>query len=423
MDPIMPEFAFQDEHLIISTPVKLFRIHGWPSPSARECFQGGAWTDFRPEFRLIKPEASQNILPGGCKIPRSGDYGPEMPEPPDIHSAKQRAFHDFRCQLPHRVAHAVERFQSHQWNLIELLSKDQAAQDLADNNPVLAWCLANNDQFRKFFGQRSPAEFAASRLCKKQREILEWLGFPGTDATVRLMRKILPEAIIPLDARMLRQAVTEPEAAQLLAHLHRVNAGVLGLVCNLKLLHLLSPRLLAEVANSEEEMIRQPTADRLIDATYLLLTAQIHLKVTRFFSTKSICEFHDRVVTEWQRRSQEAGRRRKERRRRRKSSTSRGFPPPPIPGTEDFIPLTSKEELKAEGAQQQNCVGSYSRKVRSGGVCVYKVLSPERATLSIALGPDGFWRRSEIECAGNHPVSWLTKIKVDQWLNKYSLSI
>jgi hypothetical protein len=79
--------------------------------------------------------------------------------------------------------------------------------------------------------------------------------------------------------------------------------------------------------------------------------------------------------------------------------------------------------LRAEGKEQNNCVGSYTRKVKSGATYIYKVLNPERATLAIVVGADGFWRRAELECAGNQPVSGMTEAKVDEWLATHSLSV
>jgi hypothetical protein len=260
-------------------------------------------------------------------------------------------------------------------------------------------------------------------VSRRQVEILQWLGFPSAEAMVRLMRKILPEAITPPDARMLRQAVVEPEAARLLSHLRIVNAGILGLVSNLKLLPFISPQLLAEVSRSEDERTRQPAADLLINALYIMTVSLIHLRIPRFLSIAAIREFHDRMIAEAQRKT-EVSRTAVQARRKRKSPTlPSAFPPPPVPGTPDIVPLTTSGQLKAEGSEQHNCVGTYARKVRAGDVYIYKVLNPERATLAIRLGSDGFWRRSEIECARNRPVSNSTKAAVDQWLSLYSLSI
>jgi hypothetical protein len=43
--------------------------------------------------------------------------------------------------------------------------------------------------------------------------------------------------------------------------------------------------------------------------------------------------------------------------------------------------------------------------------------------LAITLGPDGFWRRSDMLLAGNRPGARSTKAAVDKWLSQYYLSI
>jgi hypothetical protein len=424
MDASLPGFSFQNDELAISTATKSYRIRGWPEPSAKELCEDGTRREFRSEFRIVKPEAEGSESGVGHEDPTSLKREPELSRSlPDALFEKHRAFAEFRSKLPDHVVHAVEHFQSHQWNLIDLLSKEEGVQDLAGNNPVLAWCLSNNNQFRRLHWTLSPATYARPHVQKKQVEILHWLGFPQSNSMVRLMRKILPESITPLAARMLRQASAEPEVTKLLAHLHIINAGIIGLACNLKLLPAISPQLLAEIANTDEERTRQPTADLLIDALYLMMAGQIRLRVPLFLSASAVREFHDRVLTELQRKREEARRCAREKPQRKKASMVRAFPPPPVQGTQDFVPLTSGEQLKAEGLHQRNCVGSYARKAKDGNLYIYKVLSPERATLAIAPGPDGFWRRAEIECAGNHPVSRATKAAVDQWLSRHSLSI
>ncbi len=423
METQVPGFSFQGNELIIVTETKSYRIRGWPKPSALKLSGDGTWIEFRPEFRFVKPRIFHSASVDESSTQTATDCGHELQELEDVSDEKRSAFEAFRLQLPEPVVKAIEGFQSHQWNLIDLLSKEGAAYDLVDNNPVLAWCLANIDQFRRLYWAPSPAEHARPHIRRKQAEILHWLGFPPSDSIVRLMRKIPPEAITPLDARMLRQAITEPEAARFLAHLRPINAGVLGLVCNLKLLPAVTTRLLREVAETDEERVRQPTADLLIDALYLMMVGRIRFSVPVFYSIRAVREFHDLVVAELQRKAEEAREKAREKSKRKRLRTPSSFPHPPVPGTPDIVPLTTKAQLKAEGLEQKNCVGSYARKVRNGGTYIYKVLNPERATLAITLGPDGFWRRSEIELAGNKPVAWSTKAAVDRWLNLHSLSV
>jgi len=58
-------------------------------------------------------------------------------------------------------------------------------------------------------------------------------------------------------------------------------------------------------------------------------------------------------------------------------------------------------------------------KLASGQVYIYRVTWPERATLSINRGPDGNWRRSQLEKAGNHRAGPRTLQAVDEWLAAY----
>ena len=240
---------------------------------------------------------------------------------------------------------------------------------------------------------------------------------------MKVMRKIIPEAITTLDARMLCRALIDASPARLLAYVSPINSGVLGLVCNSKVLPFVTPRLLAEVANGEEERIRQPTSDLLIDAMYHMMSWRIRWDAPFFPSIDSVREFHNRVLEETLRRSEAAKRRARTKTKQGRKLKPGEFPLPPVPGTNDIIPLTTKVALRAEGFGQKNCAGSYGRRVRSGSIYIYKVLFPDRATLAIKMGPDGFWWRAELESAANRPVSWLTKAKVDQWLNTHSLSV
>ncbi len=83
------------------------------------------------------------------------------------------------------------------------------------------------------------------------------------------------------------------------------------------------------------------------------------------------------------------------------------FPPPPVPGIPGRIePVTSASDLVDEGEMQGNCVASYAGRVREGNLYIYRVLKPERATLSITRsGPFAEWEIGELECRFNTDVS------------------
>lgn len=59
------------------------------------------------------------------------------------------------------------------------------------------------------------------------------------------------------------------------------------------------------------------------------------------------------------------------------------FPEPPIPGNDVIIPIETLLELRREGQVMRHCVASYEESIRRGTCYIYRVMAPERATLSI----------------------------------------
>ena len=99
------------------------------------------------------------------------------------------------------------------------------------------------------------------------------------------------------------------------------------------------------------------------------------------------------------------------------------LPSPPLRGTRDITPILTAAALFEEGRDQNNCVATYAERVRRRTTFIYRVLRPERATLSIVRGEDGDWRIDELECRSNTEVSAITRQSVESWLDQYALSV
>ena len=61
--------------------------------------------------------------------------------------------------------------------------------------------------------------------------------------------------------------------------------------------------------------------------------------------------------------------------------------------------------------------------VHDGNGYIYRVLAPERATLSIIQGADGCWCIDQLKLACNKPAKPETYQVVQTWLNEFSLSV
>lgn len=434
-------FEVTDGVLHINVPGTEMRIRWAPTALAEEKNSRGIWKQCWPAFRLLRPlEPSKK---NGFEI----DLHMTASDA-DLLEQKKRAFDAFRASIPAEIVALVERFVSHQWALLELLASEKASIDLARANPVLAYSLANNAEFRGT--DPTPAAFQALCYCKrKQRWISKWLGFPDSEAMVRLLKKFTPEAVCPSLLRQLQFALKDrPQIMGLLAHHKSINAGLLELVMNPHLMPLVTPRLLAEIADNQDDELANTAASLLSEAMNILRQIAPGRQIAPFARMAQVREFSETTDAEYiehqrlkevsrlaaiearARQEQEAARGRRERAARRQRQREvdaamrhRPFPPPPIPGVREIVPIANLEDLCAEGRVQHNCVGSYGGRVRKGKTYIYRVLYPERATLSIIKGADGCWHRDQLKKARNDQVRQSTKHFVDNWLAQNRLSV
>lgn len=423
-------FQFTAGVLAIDSPMGKMRIRWQPEPLADDLLPGySRWKPFAPEFRIV---SSNPPRPGATVIP-------------DALDPKAAAFTAFHDEITPAIVEAVGRFHSHQWLLMQLLHHQPAMFDLTNANPVLAYCLANNDQFR---GTRDSVslQLALGHSRHKQRSQLVWLGFPGSESMARTLRRIPQESASPSLLRRLRNALeTAPDMLGQLAHIPILNAGVLALVVNPALRARVAPTLLMTVAGRAEELSMALTADQLERALDLQRQMNVPPPSTPFSTLGQIERFQehmDAAYQDWPRRRAETQRQAEQtrlamrarrpvrppepppaRRPRPIPAVTRPIPPPPIPGTPHITPITTPQALREESEAQANCVVTYLPTIVAGDCYIYRVTAPERATLSIVPTSDGGWRRAELKGPKNRKVREITRQTVDLWLYQHRLSI
>jgi len=82
-----------------------------------------------------------------------------------------------------------------------------------------------------------------------------------------------------------------------------------------------------------------------------------------------------------------------------------------------MVPIRTANALQQEGRTQHHCVATYGNSVAAGRAYVYRVLSPERATVALVKSPAGTWEMAEIRLTGNDAVSEKTRRKVLEWMS------
>ena len=434
---LIPQFGFADGVLLVDTPVAKMRIRWNPAPVAEELTPANkTYQPFWPDFRLIRPYTEESAE-------RSArDRIVHHPEYSDRLESKEDAFSAFRKEIPDHIAKVVSPFLSHQWPLMALLHAQPSAMDLATSNPALACCVANNNEFRRTKVKVAAIQ-AVSYAPRKQRDIAKWLGFPDSEAVVKILKRVPPESASPGVMRMLRSVLSEcPDIMKLLGHLQIINEEVIELIGPWRVRELVTSKLLHEVSKNTDGADVVRPADIILASLAILNEMKDERKLRPFQSITQIHSLQAKVdadYLQWQdqlRRLAEVRRQRQEQQRvrlgearlergslPRRNSGRQPFPKPPLPGTDSIVPITSWVELESEGAEQRNCVVTKAQSILAGRYFVYRVMKPERATLAISYYPSGSWYRSELRAAGNQKVGKETIRMVDFWLRAHSLSI
>ena len=398
-----PGFRFKDGKLYVFTEDGVMLLETWPVLRALRKNEDRPWEEFTPTFRVVQPYRPRKVKPS----PQLElNLGPVATKPPELSLAQQRkrAFDQFRFSLPRTVAARAEKFQSRQWALLRLFQARPETLEFAEQNPALCFALAN---YRCFL--RASLADAVKVSALRQRDIAGWLGFPSTEGIARILAKLKPESASVELLNPLRDALQDADCAKTLAHLPELNTGVVAIAADPRLRAAVTPKLLHEVAEVPSEKYLADTASLIRDTLRMFFRVHPERGRPQFQSVARVREMHDEISTHYLRIED-------------LSLTALRFPRPPLRGTDDIVPICTVEELVAEGRGQDNCVATYAERIQSRHTYIYRVLKPERATLSIVRGPDGDWQVRELQRRSNSGVSDLTRRFVQSWLDEHSLS-
>ena len=403
-------YGFEKGGLIIVDNHSQMFVRAWPDPVARSRRWHNKWRQHSPEFRLIasrKRADRQSVDQLVFSIePDASDLSIAV-EP----QSKKKAYAALRATVPDVVADGLEVFRSYQWNLIRFaFYLDQIALDLMASNPVLAFMLANHKWYSQIIGVPEHGEKAKRIASLKQKDLLAKLKCPGTKSVVNLIRKLRVESVSPETLELLRGSLADESTVRQLTRLDSINAGVLGILGNKEISGAYTNKLLIEVSQASREVISPFAMHTIEEVCYMCKNGRPRREPPVFSSLKKLEAFHEDISTSFVRLSSHKFRYCK-------------IPKPPLLGTDDIIPLTTPLKIQKEGKAQKNCVGSYSRRVAQGGTYIYKILAPERATLSIVRAAGGTWQIGELLLAGNHDVGADTVVFVEKWIEENTVSI
>lgn len=405
--------------LYIFTADSVNVIKGWPSPAAyRKTKAHPTWKRIRPQM-LITANGKLYI---DCKPWQRDTYigpprrraftlvtGYQVEMFPDPYLAmlyrREEAYMQFVDRIPPRVRSLLSGFTYRQFHMLNFLARcGEPALEMSEANPALAFCLASNWAFHKPAVQR-PLRSARALLAKKQVEILEWLGFPATEPTRKLMRKVEMKEVDTTTLFFLRGALRRPELVERLCHLPRINDDIVRIVTGRELRPLVTQGFLYQL--SAQTQTDGHYAGLVMDAEHLCRYCRPDTPPPVFHNLSRLESFVEemrelRHRTMWER------------------PMPRELPPPPLPGTETIIPLVSPNDLVREGREQRNCSASMARTIADGDFYMYSVRMPsgERATMSIAKRHDGSYMIVQLAGPRNQEVSSMLRKHVRMWIDE-----
>ena len=398
-------YEFTDRHVLVMTggddPRAWFkrRSHGWKATRK--------WAD-ELLVRSVFAQPEGRVVPGMAPVP--GFEVPLEPDPESIKRAELDRWWQGVCErqtsclvayretLPPPIRTELSRYRSRLWHLYSVLARCPGAFDLSQSNPALLFALASNWAFHRP-AVTHPLRSARRLMNRKQKQILEWLGFPDTEPTRRFLAKVTPAALSMIRLLLLRKVLQQPEWMKSVAHLRRINGPVLDLCLNRKFQPYLTPRLLEDVSFHQEPANPADLNVVSLMNDTLRMAEQDHWRHChgKFHSLRQLLSVHDDLI-------RRMNRQRPAELWLRDEDGNERFPTPPFGGTHAIRPILSSGALWAEGQELRHCVGSHSQSVFSGSEYVYQVLEPVRATLMIRRVVGG-WIPGEISMLANQRVN------------------
>lgn len=405
-----PGFVFKDGKGYEFERDRLTVMRPWPAPAAwRLTAKAKAFRHVLPKLdlavieRWARPEFVEETVRDILQFEL--ELGPTDPQREErlrhgfgARHASARAFLD---AIPEPVRAVVRRFDQSQWQMLTFLGRVPGGLGLARTNPALAYALALNPAFHRPRVSQ-PLRAARTWAHRPRHRIAGWLGFPETSSAVKLLAKVDPGAagVVPLFTlrRIAREGGAELATLQ---HLPRIHAAALECVGRASLYRMTTGAFVGELARLDPRAAREQL--QLLQDTRRMIR-WIEGAEVRVRSIARLRRLHDDLVT---RVNQEIA---------RPERPPLAFPLPPIPGTAKIEPVTTSEELRREGREMQHCVASFEDWVAAGQGYVYRVLEPERATLSLEPDYTGTWRIAQLHAVRNQQVEPETEAAVRRWL-------
>lgn len=368
-----------------------------PSDGVQPCYRVSTWeTGFRAELRYHDDDL---WLPAPLNLNLLGQRGqPLLRRPPGV-AAEISNVSRFFAAIPERIRRFIGgHFSYRQHSLLQLATQPRGF-ELIESCPGLAWMAVDT-------AARRPSTLGESWFLLKRRTLLEAASVGrARQGDLRFVQKLSFEGAPKGSGELLTlRAHLGGLGAEFFKHERCVSFDDLSVVISW-------PELTRFPQSFRREVLERARLGGNIAGLRDVMrdTRRMELQLRRgdanhveqCATIAQLHRLHDRWIDEWMAHVA--------------STSARSFPSPPIAGTEHIVPLESEGALKEEARLMRHCIASFALDVRRGRLYCYRVLAPQRATLS--LKRDGTkWTLDQLYGERNSPPDTATLALVMKWL-------
>lgn len=359
----------------------LFRYRNWPCGFQQERFEEGNWD------------------------PEEMDYGIPLLQLATQEKGESPV-HQFLESIPLKVRDLVFPYRHCQSLMLTWICKSEAASQLLESAPNLLWLLigtANEESWSE--------NIIESLLYSRRTKILSSLVGTSDKSTLKLLNKVKLKSGCSAEFNALRSALEQSPRLMPLQSLNEIPIHVIH-AANHYHWFIQGKAFFALGAEEFEQLTDFRSSLRghdrywtdALNVARLLQIQDANLALRRCPDFDAVRRLHDRWTDRLNQRQRVA------------TNGSTSFPAPPFNGNQEIHPIKTLEDLREEGRLMHHCVASYVGAIQAGRCYIYRILSPERATVELGFRGDSPVIR-QVKLAYNRAPSQETLDAIYQWIH------
>ncbi len=308
----------------------------------------------------------------------------------------------FFKSIPVEHLEIIKKFDRKFWwrSYFFLNRHKEVAVELYNSTPVIFFMLACLPIFVK---KTHPWRIVDNLIKKKQKDILKYFDFPGTNSMVNVLRKMQTYSISIGNLKLLRKTVTDDTILYKLQNLKKYSILLFIILRNDPWISHCSINFLLQITRLGKTK-RAYHVYRVLKDLFTMCGQLNENETPMIHGLKSLGRLHSKKIHEII---------------AARKIDSVYYGPSPIPPIEGITPIETSDALFEESIKRKNCLASYHESIVRKECYVYHVnKNGKYATLLIEKIRNGGWRIGEMRDQHNCDPPFEIYAFVKKWLIK-----